>query len=68
MYTVWEAFRKYHKLTLISLETLRNRRIAMDEGNYLGLSMYLVKTKIFVSCALHYVTQQLRVEGGARSL
>ncbi|CAN8220503.1 unnamed protein product [Coccothraustes coccothraustes] len=31
MYTVWEVFRKYQKLTLISLETLRNRRITMDE-------------------------------------
>ncbi|XP_048148903.1 synaptonemal complex protein 1-like isoform X1 [Corvus hawaiiensis] len=31
MYTVWEAFRKYQKLTLICLETLRKRRITMDE-------------------------------------
>ncbi|XP_059692719.1 uncharacterized protein LOC132322354 [Haemorhous mexicanus] len=31
MYTVWEVFRKYQKLTLISLETLRNRGITMDE-------------------------------------
>lgn len=45
MYTVWEVFRKYQKLTLISLETLRNRRITMDEGNYLRLSVYLVKTR-----------------------
>ncbi|XP_072778236.1 uncharacterized protein [Taeniopygia guttata] len=31
MYTVWKVFRKYQKLTLVSLEILRNRRITMDE-------------------------------------
>lgn len=45
MYTVWEAVRKYQKLTLTSVGTLavRNKAITMDEGNFLGQNVYLVK-------------------------
>ncbi|XP_063278181.1 uncharacterized protein LOC134563811 [Prinia subflava] len=46
MYTVREVFRKYQKLTLISLETLRNRRITMDEeawGQSVDLSGWQVR-------------------------
>nr|XP_005489686.1 uncharacterized protein LOC102072953 [Zonotrichia albicollis] len=49
MYTVWEVFRKYQKLTLISLETLRNRRITMDEEAWVqsdNLSGWQVKDSL----------------------
>lgn len=42
-----EPVRKYQKLTPMSVETLtlRNRMIAMDEGNFLGHNIYLVRKK-----------------------
>lgn len=68
MYTVWEAVRKYQKLTLTSVETLalRNRTVTMDEGNFLGHNVYLVKKKKS-SCMLYYGTQLLRVEGWSQT-
>lgn len=76
MYAGWEAVRKLQKLTLTSVGTqaLRNSLITMDEGNFLGHNVYLVKEKnvhVILLCfqlicfhnMLYYGTELLRVEG-----
>lgn len=57
-----EPVRKYQKLTPMSVETLtlRNRMIAMDEGNFLGHNIYLVRKKERIT--FYFSASQLSVK------